>query len=399
MELFEKINRSFGSWYEGLFGGSEDVRPKDILRRIFVAMEENRKEHLDDKIYVPNHYTLEISVDDEEEKEYLRSFLVREELETAIRRYCKQNHYEVRGGLEFTIVEVQVEADERRREKVRVKARYDSKLVATPAVQQSAPLPRAIVDEENATVYDAGRVDDDSEPGTVPAVAYAKITITPPGKPAFDYTLARGAITIGRSPKAGNDIVVDDEKMSRRHVRLEMEPDGRFTVYDLDTTNGTRVNGRRVDNATLKSGDEIGIGETRILFKSTGDDRARPSDNGRRVSARFEDAGQGPLAPRLVLMDGDEDVEAFVLASETLIGRAATNDIVLNDRSVATRHAAIKREDVLGSTAPHTLEVLDADHISLHNGAQLRPGQDVTLAHGDRVGLGTVTLRFEERRV
>src|SRR5438552_703942 len=121
MEIFEKVNRAFGSWYEGLFGGSDDVRPKDILRRIFVAMEENRKEHLDDKIYVPNHYILEIAVDDEEEKEYLRSFLVREELETAIRRYCKQNRYEVRGGLEFTIREVEPDPEARRREKVRVR--------------------------------------------------------------------------------------------------------------------------------------------------------------------------------------------------------------------------------------------------------------------------------------
>src|SRR2546429_8554665 len=126
MEIFEKVNRAFGTWYEGLFGGSDDVRPKDILRRIFVAMEQNRKEHLDDKIYVPNHYILEIAVDDEEEKEYLRSFLVREELETAIRRYCKQNRYEVRGGLEFTIREVEPDPEARRREEVRVRRRHNS---------------------------------------------------------------------------------------------------------------------------------------------------------------------------------------------------------------------------------------------------------------------------------
>src|SRR5690242_7818826 len=44
MDLFEKINRSFGGWYEGLFGGGDDVRPKDILRKILTAMEEHRKE-------------------------------------------------------------------------------------------------------------------------------------------------------------------------------------------------------------------------------------------------------------------------------------------------------------------------------------------------------------------
>jgi hypothetical protein len=75
MDLLEKINRSFGAWYEGLFGGTDDVRPKDILRRILAAMENNRKEGFDNKIYVPNQYILEINVHDDEEKEYLLSFL------------------------------------------------------------------------------------------------------------------------------------------------------------------------------------------------------------------------------------------------------------------------------------------------------------------------------------
>ena len=98
MDLFEKINRSFGSWYEGLFGGGDDVRPTDLLRRILAAMEDNRKEGFDNKVYVPNQYILEINVHDEEEKEYLLSFLDRDELEAAIRRYCQQNHYQVRGA-------------------------------------------------------------------------------------------------------------------------------------------------------------------------------------------------------------------------------------------------------------------------------------------------------------
>jgi hypothetical protein len=44
MDLLEKINRSFGTWYEGLFGGSnDDVRLKDVLRRILAALEDNPK--------------------------------------------------------------------------------------------------------------------------------------------------------------------------------------------------------------------------------------------------------------------------------------------------------------------------------------------------------------------
>jgi hypothetical protein len=140
MDLLEKINRSFGAWYEGLFGASDDVRPKDILRRILSAMENNRKEGFDNKIYVPNQYILEIDVHDEEEKEYLLSFLNKDELEAAIRRYCQQNHYQIRGALDFTVKEVDDSegAPIRKGEKVRVRCRYDSKVTA-PDCEHLAP--------------------------------------------------------------------------------------------------------------------------------------------------------------------------------------------------------------------------------------------------------------------
>src|SRR5437588_702106 len=245
MELFEKINRSFGGWYEGLFGGSDDVRPKDILRRILVAMEEHRKEGFDNKVYVPNQYILEIAVDDEEEKEYLLSFLDREELEMAVRRYCQQNHYHIRGGLDFTIKEIEAEAAGRKRDKVRVRCRYDSKLAAEkPAPQPpqaiqavtAAPVDSVRRVEDDETVYEVNPVED-SEPGTMPAVAHASLTIQTAGRPPFEAPIARGAISIGRSARAGNDVVLaDDGLVSRRHARIEMDSDGRFTIYDLDTT-------------------------------------------------------------------------------------------------------------------------------------------------------------------
>ena len=134
MDLFEKINRSFGTWYEGLFGGGDDVRPKDILRRILAAMEDHRKEGFDNRVYVPNQFILEIDVHDEEEKEYLLAFLDRDELEAAIRRYCQQNHYHIRGPLDFTIKEVDDASLPGKRDKVRVRCRYNTKITAAEPV-------------------------------------------------------------------------------------------------------------------------------------------------------------------------------------------------------------------------------------------------------------------------
>ncbi len=415
MELFEKINRSFGSWYEGLFGGSDDVRPKDILRKILVALEEHRKEGFDNRIYVPNQYILEIAVDDAEEKEYLLSFLDRDELETAIRRYCQQNHYHIRGGLDFTIKEVEPEEDGRRREKVRVRCRYDSKLAAEKPVPPPAEMPNVqsperlntrtpehlnTGPEELATVYEVG----ESEPGTVPAVASARLEVHPPGKRAYEVPIARGALSIGRSARAGNDLVLEEDGLvSRRHARIELDSDGRFTLYDIDTTNGTRVNGRRIDNRTLSSGDEILIGATRIIFRQESDPsdwrEAPPALGGAGTETPELGAGGAgralrapgtrPRPARLVLTDGERDLDEFILASDTLIGRGTTNDIVLPERSVATRHVRVRRGD------PFTAEALDPNALTLLNGRPIPTGTPSPLQDGDRIGLGSVTLRFE----
>jgi hypothetical protein len=269
MDLFEKINRSFGSWYEGLFGGADDVRPKDILRRILTAMENHRKEGFDSKVYVPNQYILEINVHDEEEKEYLLSFLNKDELEAAIRRYCQQNHYHIRGALDFTIKEVEDPdlAAGKKGEKVRVRCRYDSKVT----VPESAKLPEArsaasLIEER--TVASAGLYGE--EGGTVPSVANAAVVVYAPDSSPYRYVIAREAISIGRSPKAGNDLVIEsDGQISKRHARIELDADGHFTIYDLGSTNGTKVNGRRIENRTLHDGDEIQVGATRLTFQQT----------------------------------------------------------------------------------------------------------------------------------
>src|SRR5579884_4272470 len=435
MDLFEKINRSFGSWYEGLFGGSDDVRPKDILRRILTAMEDHRKEGFDNRIYVPNQYILEIAVDDEEEKEYLLSFLDRDELEAAIRRYCQQNHYHIRGALDFTIKEVEdLERGPGRREKVRVRCRYNTKITApeaapaaptTPAVAGRAPLPMP-ADEDRTVASVFGLEESGEETGTVPAVAYAALVVYAPDRPPFRYPIARAAITLGRSAKAGNDLLLEsDGQISKRHARIELDPDGRFTLYDLGSTNGTKVNGRRVDNRTLNDGDEITLGATRLVFQQAQREEADLSEEEpvRREPARDKRAPEAQLAPpgafggaaariggsegssgagpvsrvlrshaaRLVLTDGPQEVDDFLLASETFIGRGITNDIVLPDRSIATQHARIAHDG-----DGYTLERLGgSETVTTLNAAPLSPGQPTPLKDGDRIGLGNLTLRFE----
>lgn len=418
MDLFEKINRSFGSWYEGLFGGSEDVRPKDILRRILAALEDHRKEGFDNRVYVPNQYILEVAVHDEEEKEYLLSFLDRDELEAAVRRYCQQNRYHIRGSLDFTIKEVEESelGEGKRREKVVVRCRYNTKVTGPePAPVASPASPLADVPYEERTMPGIGAADEAfEETGTVPSVASASLIVYAPDRPPFRYAIARGAITIGRSAKANNDLVIEsDGQISKRHARIELDPDGRFTVYDLDSTNGVKVNGRRIDNRSLNDGDEITVGATRLMFHQenpveeplseraeaplAAGGRAQPAFGGAAALLnRQDEMGSStpparilrPRTARLALLENGQEVDDFLLASETVIGRGVTNDIVLPDRSIATRHARLTHDG-----SGYTLEALD-EAATLLNGLPVVPGAPMPLKEGDILRLGNLELRF-----
>jgi transcriptional regulator with GAF, ATPase, and Fis domain len=75
--------------------------------------------------------------------------------------------------------------------------------------------------------------------------------------------LSEGEVTIGR--EASNGIAVVDPSVSRKHCLLS-EQDGRFRVRDLDSRNGTLVNGAAVEEQGLQHGDEIAAGDSSFLF-------------------------------------------------------------------------------------------------------------------------------------
>jgi len=88
-----------------------------------------------------------------------------------------------------------------------------------------------------------------------------------------EFELGADETLIGRSPTT--DVTVRDENASREHAIIAHDRDGgAYTIEDLQSTNGTRVNGKRVRTATLADGDEIQVGHTRFRFFWA----ARPAD-------------------------------------------------------------------------------------------------------------------------
>jgi hypothetical protein len=87
----------------------------------------------------------------------------------------------------------------------------------------------------------------------------APVALAPPPLAPGDA----GHVLIGRSRRC--DFVVRDPSVSRRHALLIRGQDG-WTLYDLGSTNGTRINGWRVERATLRPGDELELGGSRFRF-------------------------------------------------------------------------------------------------------------------------------------
>lgn len=79
-------------------------------------------------------------------------------------------------------------------------------------------------------------------------------------------------VTIGR--EEGNVLRLNDERVSRYHAKVQAE-DGDIILTDLDSTNGTRVNGATIQIRRLRPGDQLSIGRSMLLFGTMEEIEAR----------------------------------------------------------------------------------------------------------------------------
>ena len=84
----------------------------------------------------------------------------------------------------------------------------------------------------------------------------------------FQFRILPGSIkTVGRAPRA--DFILEAALVSRLHCRLTAGAT-ELEVVDLESTNGTYVNGERTDRATLKTGDRLGVGRVDLFVEKSG---------------------------------------------------------------------------------------------------------------------------------
>jgi pSer/pThr/pTyr-binding forkhead associated (FHA) protein len=83
----------------------------------------------------------------------------------------------------------------------------------------------------------------------------------------FTFRILPGSIkTVGRATRA--DFIVDAPLVSRVHCRLTAGA-AELEVLDLESTNGTFVNGERVERARLKGGDRLGVGRVELTVEKS----------------------------------------------------------------------------------------------------------------------------------
>ncbi len=87
--------------------------------------------------------------------------------------------------------------------------------------------------------------------------------VSGPGSPA-ELTLDSDELVIGRSRSV--DFRIDSSEVSRRHIVIK-RMGGEFLVQDLNSHNGTYLNGLKIRSATLKDGDLIQVGNAVLLYR------------------------------------------------------------------------------------------------------------------------------------
>jgi pSer/pThr/pTyr-binding forkhead associated (FHA) protein len=86
-------------------------------------------------------------------------------------------------------------------------------------------------------------------------------------EPPFTFRILPGSIkTVGRATRA--DFIVDAPMVSRLHCRLSAGA-AELEVVDLESTNGTFVNGQRVSRAVLRGGDRLGVGRVEMTIEKS----------------------------------------------------------------------------------------------------------------------------------
>ncbi|RMG83889.1 MAG: FHA domain-containing protein [Chloroflexi bacterium] len=198
--------------------------------------------------------------------------------------------------------------------------------------------------------------------------------------PGRVFELSDDVINIGRGRR--NDIIItDDNEVSREHCRF-IRTGNHYRITDLNSSNGTYVNGVPVDEDgwLLREKAIIELGDT-ITFQYIPDDTTQTADQ---VLATEEDIAA--LQPYLIVHIASQPNEPAVYPLDGLtisVGRDLDNDIVIQEPEMSRHHLRLTF-----TNAGYTIEDLGSLNGTYVNGKFLK--EPVTLHSGDMIEIGTM---------
>jgi hypothetical protein len=251
MSVLRNLESKLAGLVEGTFSRAfkSEVRPVEIARKLAREMDEHKVQSLS-RVYAPNEYAVWLSPDDRAQFEGYEDELARE-----LSGYLLEHARREKIAL-VTQPKISFKTDERLRlGEFGIQAR----LVRPPAHEEGVGANPIQGDEGHTMVYSVSeRV---SEPLREPDPRRGNARLQANGR---TVVVGPAGAVLGRSRDC--DVVLDDPNVSRHHA--EVRPSGgSWIVNDLGSTNGVKVNGRRIRGPeSLKRGDVIELGTSSVTF-------------------------------------------------------------------------------------------------------------------------------------
>jgi hypothetical protein len=248
MSVLRNLESKLAGLVEGTFSRAfkSEVRPVEIARKLAREMDDNRVQSLS-RTYAPNEYAVYLSPEDRAQFEGYEG-----DLSAELSGYLLEHARREKLAL-ATRPQVEFRTDERLRlGEFGIQAR----LVRPPEDDHLQP---GQGDEGHTMVYSVS--DRVSEPLREPDPRRGSARLRANGK---TIVVGPEGAVLGRS--RDSDVVLDDPNVSRHHA--EVRPSGgSWIVNDLGSTNGIKVNGRRIRGPeSLKRGDVIELGTSSVTF-------------------------------------------------------------------------------------------------------------------------------------
>jgi hypothetical protein len=258
MSVLRTIESKIEGLFEGVFGRAfrTHVQPIELARKLAKEMDDHRTVSVS-RVYVPNEYTIYLSPQDRRQFAGYEGSLVGE-LQEYLAEHARREQYAL-----LTAPSVLVTTDG---DLAVGEFGIATRLVAADAADESAkePVPPGLPVEQPAQtmIYrpPAAVAAPEVEEAPPPEPEREIVTLTVDGK---KHELTSPRVVLGRSRAA--DVRVADVNVSRRHAEVRQEGTT-YWIVDLESMNGTILNGKRVEKEQLRDGDRITLGSSEIVF-------------------------------------------------------------------------------------------------------------------------------------